>query len=69
MQLCGIIYYSIVPWLLYMFRAIISLIIRRILTVITASGFIHMYNYTSLPCFIFIVKSGLHTNMAAKFIL
>ena len=43
MQLCRIIYYSIVPWLLYMFRAILSLIIRSILTVITASGFIHMY--------------------------
>jgi hypothetical protein len=42
MQLCRIIYYSIVPWLLYMFRAILSLIIRSILTVITASGFIHM---------------------------
>ena len=42
MQLCRIVYYSIVPWLLYMFRAILSLIIRSILTVITASGFIHM---------------------------
>jgi hypothetical protein len=41
MQLCRIIYYSIVPWLIYMFRAILSLIIRSILTVITASGFIH----------------------------
>jgi len=41
-HLCRIIYYSIVPWLLYMFRAILSLIIRSILTVITASGFIHM---------------------------
>jgi len=30
MQLCGIIYYSIVPWLLYRFRAILSLIIRNI---------------------------------------
>jgi len=39
MQLCRIIYYFIVPWLLYMFRAILSLIIRSILTVITASGF------------------------------
>jgi len=42
MQLCRILYYSIVPWLLCMFRAILSLIIRSILTVITASGFIHM---------------------------
>jgi len=42
MQLCKIIYYSIVPWLLYMFQAILSLIIKSILTVITASGFIHM---------------------------
>jgi len=55
MQLCRIIYYSIVLWLLWilgflgfitiimlcMFRAILSLIIRRILTVITASGFTH----------------------------
>jgi len=30
MQLCRIIYYSIVPWLLYMFWAILSLIIRSI---------------------------------------
>jgi hypothetical protein len=43
MQLCRMIYYSIAPWLLYMFRAILSLIIRSILAVITASGFIHMY--------------------------
>ena len=43
MQLCRIIYYSIVVWLLYMFRAILSLVIRSILTVITASGFIHMF--------------------------
>jgi len=43
MQLCKIIYYSIVPCLLYMFRAILSLIIRSLLTVIKASGFIHMY--------------------------
>jgi hypothetical protein len=43
MQLCSIIYYSIVPWLLYMFRAMLSLIIRSILTVITVSGFIHMH--------------------------
>jgi hypothetical protein len=42
MQLCRIIYYFIVSWLLYMFRAILSPIIRSILTVITASGFIHM---------------------------
>jgi hypothetical protein len=42
MQLCRIIYYSIVLRLLYMFRAILSLIIRSILTVITASGFIHV---------------------------
>jgi hypothetical protein len=42
MQLCRIIYYSIVPWLLYMFWAILSFIIRSILIVITASGFIHM---------------------------
>jgi hypothetical protein len=43
MHLCRIIYYSIVPWLLYMLRVISSLIISSILTVITASGFIHMY--------------------------
>ena len=42
MQLCRIIYYSIAPRLLYMFRAILSPIIRSTLTVITASGFIHM---------------------------
>jgi len=42
MQLCSLIYYSIIPWLLYMFQGILSLIIRRILTVITASGFIHV---------------------------
>jgi hypothetical protein len=42
MQVCGIIYYSIVSWLLYMFRAILSLIIGSILTVITASDFIYM---------------------------
>jgi len=30
MQLCRIIYYSLVPWLLYMFRAILSLISRSI---------------------------------------
>jgi hypothetical protein len=42
MQLSTIIYYLIVPWLLYMFRAILSLIIRSILTVITVSDFIHM---------------------------
>jgi hypothetical protein len=29
-QLCRIIYYSLVPWLLYMFRKILSLIIRSI---------------------------------------
>jgi len=28
MQLCGTIYYSIVPWLLNMFWAILSIIIR-----------------------------------------
>ena len=39
MQLCRIIYYSIVLWLFNMFRAILSLIIRSVLTVITASGF------------------------------
>jgi len=43
LQLCRLIYYSIIPWLLYMFRAILSLIIRSVLTVITASGLIHMY--------------------------
>jgi hypothetical protein len=43
MQLCRIIYYSIIPCLLYMFKAILSLIIRSILTVITTYGFIHMY--------------------------
>jgi len=42
MHLCRTIYYSIVPWLLYMFRAILSLIIWSILTVITASGFTHV---------------------------
>jgi len=42
MQLCRTIYYSIAPWLLYMFRAILSLIIRSILTVITASGLTHV---------------------------
>jgi hypothetical protein len=42
-QLCRIIYYFIIPWLLYMFRAILSHIIKSILTVITASGFIHVY--------------------------
>jgi len=42
MQLCRIIYCSIFPWLFNMFRAILSLIIRSILTVIAASGFIHM---------------------------
>jgi len=30
MQLCRTIYYSIVPWLFNMFRAILSLIIRSI---------------------------------------
>jgi hypothetical protein len=39
---CNCVEYFIVPWRLYMFRAIFSLIIRRILTVFTASGFIHM---------------------------
>ena len=48
MQLCRIIYYSIVPWLLYMFRAILSLIIRSILTVITASGFIQSVSQSLL---------------------
>ena len=43
MQLCRIIYYCIVPWLLYMFGAILSFFSRSVLTVITASGFIHMY--------------------------
>jgi len=42
MQLCRTIYYCIVPWLLYMFRAILSLIIGSILTVITASGFVYV---------------------------
>jgi hypothetical protein len=42
MQLCRIIYYSLVTWLLYMFRAILLLIIRSIYSVITASGFIHV---------------------------
>ena len=41
MQLCKIIYYFIVPWLLYMFQAILSLNIRSILTVITS--IIHVY--------------------------
>jgi len=35
MQPCRTIYYSIVPWLLNMFRAILSLIIRSFKTVIT----------------------------------
>jgi hypothetical protein len=48
MQLFRTISYSIVSWLLYMFRAILLLIIRSILTVITASGFIHMYSYRLL---------------------
>jgi len=39
MQLCRTIYYSNVPWLLNMFRAMLSLIIRSLQTVITASGF------------------------------
>jgi hypothetical protein len=39
MQLRRTIYYSIVPWLLNMFRAILSLIIRSFLTVIIASSF------------------------------
>jgi len=43
MQQCRIIYYSIVPWLLYVFQAILSFFSRSVLTVITASGFIHMY--------------------------
>ena len=42
MQLCRIVYYSIVPWLLSMFRAILSLIIRSFYTVITASSFTHV---------------------------
>ena len=46
MQLCRIIYYSIIPWLFFMFQAILSLIIRSVLTVITASGFIHINNGT-----------------------
>ena len=41
MQLCRTIYYSIVPWLLNMFRAT-SLIIRSFWTVIRASGFTHV---------------------------
>jgi hypothetical protein len=63
MQLCRIIYYSIVPRLLYMFRAILSLIIRSILTVITASASIHMCccrllswlstNYSIVPCLLY----------------
>jgi len=48
-QLCRIIYYSIISWLLYMFRAILSLIIKSVLTVITSSGFIHMYCCRLLP--------------------
>ena len=42
-QLCRIIYYSIVPCLLCMFQAILSLIISSVLTVIKTGGFIHMY--------------------------
>jgi len=30
MQLCRTIYYPVVPWLLNMFRVILSLIIRRL---------------------------------------
>ena len=39
----GYVYYSLVSWLLYMFRAMLSLIIRSIWTIVTASGFIHVY--------------------------
>jgi hypothetical protein len=42
MQICRTICYSIVPWLLNMFRAILPLIIRSFQTVITASGFTHV---------------------------
>ena len=42
MQLCRTIYYSIVLRLLNMFRALSSLIIRSLYTVITASGFTHV---------------------------
>jgi hypothetical protein len=35
MQLCRTIYYSIVPWLFYMLRAILSLIIRSMLLMIS----------------------------------
>jgi len=42
MQLCRTIYYSIVPLLLNMFRALLSLIIRSFQTVLTASDFIHV---------------------------
>ena len=48
MQLCRTIYYSIVPWLLNMFRAILSLIIGSFETVITASGFTHVCRYRPL---------------------
>ena len=42
MQQCRTIYYTIFPWVLYTFQAILSLIMRSILTVITASSFIHV---------------------------
>jgi hypothetical protein len=42
MQLYWTVYYSIVPWPLNMFRAILSLIIRSFQTVVTASGFTHI---------------------------
>jgi hypothetical protein len=48
MQLCRIIYYAILLWLLYMFWAILLLIIRSILTVIIASGFINACRYRLL---------------------
>jgi len=39
MQLCRVLYYSLVTWLLYMFRAIL---IRNIYTVVRVTGFIHV---------------------------
>jgi len=48
LQLCRTVYYSIVPWLLNMYRAILSLIIRSFETIITASGFTQVCRYRPL---------------------
>ena len=50
MQLCRTIYYSIAPCPLNMFRAILLLIIRSFLTVITASCFTHVCRCRPLSC-------------------